>query len=175
MTLLIRCRTSVYMPRLESHRRALKGTCVRCPDRRRHRQPLRLPSSIHARANRIVRRQPDRIRSHATATEAPALAARHTIQPMLRLRELTSVAGSWTSSTSSERDEARFAAFSVTADRMTPAVRDTAPQRHRRLAPPTGTRITAASDSSPSRLRTRRSCNRPSGRHPTLTRAGRRE
>jgi hypothetical protein len=108
------------------------GTCVRCSDRRRHRHCE--VAILNPRPNRIVTEQPDRIRSHATSTEAPALAARDTIQTMLRLRELTSVAGSWTSSTSSERDEARFAAFSVTADRTTPAVRDTAPQRHRRLA-----------------------------------------
>lgn len=67
-----------------------------------------VPSSIHARANRIVT---EGTGPHTVACDVNGSSgshARHTMQAPLRPRGRATVAASWTSSTSSERDEAGF-------------------------------------------------------------------
>jgi len=67
------------MARSESHRHASKVGRAFGARTEKASAAVRLPSS-HARAIASSRRQPDRIRSHATVTETRALAASHATQ-----------------------------------------------------------------------------------------------
>jgi hypothetical protein len=78
----------VYMPRLESHHRASKVDVRLVPGQAKASAAVRLPSSIHARANRIVA---EAAGPYTVACDGNG----------------SSGARGETASTSSERDEAR--------------------------------------------------------------------